>query len=58
MATTDIVDLLKKVEPAVISSKDAGTHNFKRPVFYGWLDVTKEQAAKLARHVSGAASEK
>lgn len=53
MATTDIAflqDLFKKFVPAVISSNNAGTHNSKRPVFRGWLDVTKEQAAKLARH--------
>jgi hypothetical protein len=41
-------DLFKRFVPAVISSK--GQKLSKQPVFKGWLDVTEEQSADLARH--------
>ena len=42
--------LFKRFVPAVISSKGSGHKFSKRPVFKGWLEVTEEQSAELARH--------
>ena len=42
--------LFKRFVPAVIASKGSGQKLSKRPVFKGWLDVTEEQSAELARH--------
>ena len=43
-------DLFKRFVPAVISSK--GHKKSKHPIFKGWLNVTEEQSAKLARHAN------
>lgn len=43
-------DLFKRFVPAVVSSNGSGNKRSKRPVFKGWLDVTEEQSAELARH--------
>lgn len=42
--------LFKRFVPAVISSKGSRQKFSKRPVFKGWLEVTEEQSAELARH--------
>jgi hypothetical protein len=44
-------NLFKRFVPAVIANKGPGKKLSKRPVFKGWLDVTEEQSAELARHV-------
>lgn len=43
--------LFKRFVPAVIARKEGGQKLAKRPVFKGWLEVTEEQSAELARHV-------
>ena len=45
-------DLFKRFVPAVVASKCKGSGEklSKRPVFKGWLNVTEEQSAELARH--------
>jgi REP element-mobilizing transposase RayT len=48
--TRFLQDLFKRFVPAVISN--TGLKKSKRPVFKGWLDVTEEQSAELARHVN------
>lgn len=42
-------EIFKKFSPA--KSDGRGQKRSKRPVFRGWLDVTEEQSAELARHV-------
>lgn len=43
-------NVFKRFVPAVISDKGQGHKRSKRPVFKGWLSVTQEQSAELARH--------
>jgi hypothetical protein len=49
--TEFLQDLFKRFVPAVVSSEGSHSHKLsKRPVFKGWLDVTEEQSAELAKH--------